>query len=115
VSIFDTPIERRGTDSFKWDDNGRVFGRSDLMPFWVAGMDFATPQPILCIRGAQIPAFVCSGVASRPGPNRGPWSLTKGSGEANPGVFTVQAVVEDQGSTSRVGFSVSNAIILQIQ
>lgn len=46
-SGFDEPIERRGTDSFKWDDNKRLFGRADLLPFWVADMDFATPQPIL--------------------------------------------------------------------
>jgi len=44
---FDRPIDRRGTDSFKWDDNERLFGRPDLLPFWVADMDFATPQPIL--------------------------------------------------------------------
>jgi cystathionine beta-lyase len=47
VGRFDEQIERRGTDSFKWDDNRRLFGRSDLLPFWVADMDFATPQPIL--------------------------------------------------------------------
>jgi len=44
---FDRPVERRGTGSFKWDDNQRLFGRPDLLPFWVADMDFATPQPIL--------------------------------------------------------------------
>lgn len=44
---FGERIERRGTDSFKWDDNRRLFGRADLLPFWVADMDFATPQPIL--------------------------------------------------------------------
>lgn len=43
----DRRIERRGTDSFKWDDNERLFGKRDLLPFWVADMDFATPQPIL--------------------------------------------------------------------
>jgi cystathionine beta-lyase len=43
----DTPIDRRGSDSFKWDDNRRLFGRSDILPFWVADMDFATPRPIL--------------------------------------------------------------------
>lgn len=43
----DSIIERRGTDSYKWDDNERLFGRRDLMPFWVADMDFATPAPIL--------------------------------------------------------------------
>lgn len=47
MSEFDLPIDRRGTDSYKWDDNERVFGRADLMPFWVADMDFPTPAPIL--------------------------------------------------------------------
>ena len=44
---FDCRIDRRGTDSYKWDDNERLFGRRDLLPFWVADMDFATPQPVL--------------------------------------------------------------------
>ncbi|GMR17504.1 MAG: cystathionine beta-lyase PatB [Gammaproteobacteria bacterium] len=39
--------DRRGTDSYKWDDTLSVFGRADLLPFWVADMDFATPEPIL--------------------------------------------------------------------
>ena len=47
MSEFDLEIDRRGTDSFKWDDNKRMFGTADLMPFWVADMDFATPAPIL--------------------------------------------------------------------
>ncbi len=44
---FDLEIERRGTDSFKWDANERLFGKRDLLPFWVADMDFATPVPVL--------------------------------------------------------------------
>ena len=44
---FDRQIERRGTDSFKWDANDRLFGKRDLLPFWVADMDFATPEPVI--------------------------------------------------------------------
>ncbi len=44
---FDRRIERRESDSYKWDDNERLFGRVDLLPFWVADMDFATPAPVL--------------------------------------------------------------------
>jgi cystathionine beta-lyase len=47
MSEFDTPILRRGTESYKWDDNEEIFGRRDILPFWVADMDFATPEPIL--------------------------------------------------------------------
>ena len=47
MNEFDDIVQRRGSDSYKWDDNLRLFGRADLLPFWVADMDFATPQPIL--------------------------------------------------------------------
>ncbi len=43
----DRQINRRGSDSYKWDANEALFGRADVLPFWVADMDFATPQPIL--------------------------------------------------------------------
>ncbi len=39
---FDIPVERRGTDSGKWG----WFGE-DVLPMWVADMDFASPQPII--------------------------------------------------------------------
>lgn len=47
MNQFDAEVERRGSNSFKWDGNERQFGRTDLLPFWVADMDFATPAPIL--------------------------------------------------------------------
>jgi cysteine-S-conjugate beta-lyase len=40
---FDEIIERRNTDSVKYDLLGKLFGRQDLLPFWVADMDFRTP------------------------------------------------------------------------
>ena len=40
---FDTPIERRGSDSIKWS---RYAGR-DVIPMWVADMDFAAPPAVL--------------------------------------------------------------------
>lgn len=39
---FDEVIERRGTDSVKWDGVKKVWGRDDLLPMWVADMDFRT-------------------------------------------------------------------------
>ena len=39
---FDAPIERRGTASFKWD----LYG-DDVLPLWVADMDFASPPPVV--------------------------------------------------------------------
>lgn len=44
---FDEIIDRRGTDSVKWDAVGERFGRNDLLPLWVADMDFRTPPFII--------------------------------------------------------------------
>lgn len=47
---FDAPIERRGSDSFKW---GRYAGR-DVLPLWVADMDFAAPPEVLAALRARV-------------------------------------------------------------
>src|SRR4030067_2281432 len=39
---FDQVIERRGTDSNKWQRYG-----DDVIPLWVADMDFVSAEPIL--------------------------------------------------------------------
>ena len=43
MSPFDTVIDRRRSDSFKW---GKYAGR-DILPLWVADMDFAAPPAVL--------------------------------------------------------------------
>ncbi len=44
---FDTPIERHHTGAIKYDSLASLYGRSDLLPLWVADMDFATPPFIM--------------------------------------------------------------------
>ena len=39
--VFDEIIERKGTNSMKYDALSEKFGRDDLNPLWVADMDFA--------------------------------------------------------------------------
>ncbi len=39
---FDETIERRGTDSAKWHYYGE-----DVLPMWVADMDFRSPEPVI--------------------------------------------------------------------
>ena len=41
---FDELVDRRGTNSLKWDYSERFTGRSDLLPLWVADMDFRAPE-----------------------------------------------------------------------
>lgn len=44
---FDKIIERRGTGSLKWDRLKEYYGRTDVLPMWVADMDFETPPFIM--------------------------------------------------------------------
>ncbi|MCD7976108.1 MAG: PatB family C-S lyase [Tannerellaceae bacterium] len=44
---FDEVIDRRGTNSVKVDQLQARFGNADLIPLWVADMDFRTPDFIL--------------------------------------------------------------------
>lgn len=41
---FDKIIERRGTGAIKTDALNKVFGMDDIIPLWVADMDFETPD-----------------------------------------------------------------------
>ncbi|HMM07801.1 MAG TPA: MalY/PatB family protein [Paracoccus solventivorans] len=64
---FDTPIERRGTMSNKWDDMAHVFGLDapDALPMWVADMDFAAPAGVR----RALERTVAHGVYGYPGEN----------------------------------------------
>ena len=44
---FDEIINRKGTDSVKWDAVEGRWGRNDLIPMWVADMDFRTAPPVV--------------------------------------------------------------------
>ncbi len=50
--------ERRGSHSRKWDGQHLKFSRTDLLPLWVADMDFMPPQ---CIQEA-----ICNYVKTKP-------------------------------------------------
>jgi len=43
---FDRVIPRAGTASLKYDARREVFGREDVIPLWVADMDFAAPDAV---------------------------------------------------------------------
>lgn len=46
---FDKIVERKGTFSEKVDGLGKHYGKDDLIPLWVADMDFESPQ---CVKEA---------------------------------------------------------------
>ncbi|RXZ83320.1 pyridoxal phosphate-dependent aminotransferase [Paenibacillaceae bacterium] len=43
---FDQHINRLGTNSYKWDQSQKLFGDSDILPLWVADMDFESPPAV---------------------------------------------------------------------
>lgn len=50
MSVFKNVIERRETRSIKWDRMDQVYGidnASDILPMWIADMDFAAPQVVI--------------------------------------------------------------------
>lgn len=46
---FDCIIDRCGTDSIKWQHYG-----ADVLPMWVADMDFAAPEPVIAALRARV-------------------------------------------------------------
>ncbi len=49
VYDFNQTIDRKGSNSVKWDENtlGELFTREDALPLWIADMDFKVADPIL--------------------------------------------------------------------
>lgn len=44
---FDELINRKGTDSKKWNNLTEDYGSEDLLPMWVADMDFQSPPEVI--------------------------------------------------------------------
>jgi cystathionine beta-lyase len=44
---FDLKCDRSNTNCVKWDSVKEVFGRDDVLPMWVADMDFPAAKPIV--------------------------------------------------------------------
>ncbi|WP_040285699.1 MalY/PatB family protein [Sporosarcina koreensis] len=50
MTEFTQLVERRNTTSMKWDRMDRIYGienTEDILPMWIADMDFKAPQPVL--------------------------------------------------------------------
>lgn len=44
---FDEVVDRHNTDSVKWDYFARYAGKEEILPMWVADMDFRAPAPVV--------------------------------------------------------------------
>lgn len=98
---FDREHPRRGTASYKWDQLGALFGSEDVLPLWVADMDFPCAPEIVAatvkraeealygytIRTPEWEQSLCAWYASR---HR--WDIDPASVVTTPSVVTALAM-----------------------
>jgi Tol biopolymer transport system component len=77
----------------------------------------ARPQPVLCLVTPTLPTALCQGVGGVSGaPLVAPWMLSRPTGLSHAATFTLQGLLEDAGTAApAVGFSVTNAVILEVR
>ena len=61
---YDETISRLNSNSLKWDDAGAIFGAGDVLPLWVADMDFLSPPAVI----EAIKARAAHGIYGYPSP-----------------------------------------------
>jgi cystathionine beta-lyase len=71
---FDTVIARQRSGSTKWDDAASLFGSEDVIPLWVADMDFAAPPEV----SAALAERVRHGIFGYPSPRSYAWDAVTG-------------------------------------
>lgn len=52
--MVDVMVNRKHTQSVKWDGMEAVFGSNDLLPMWVADMDFRPPEKVLAAMNERL-------------------------------------------------------------
>lgn len=62
---FDEIVDRKGSYSAKYDELEKNYGRSDIIPMWIADMDFVCPKSVVdaCVKRAEHGIF---GYVSKP-------------------------------------------------
>lgn len=62
---FDENVEREGTFCVKYDLRKEIFGKHDVIPMWVADMDFKTPEFVITAIRKRLDHEIC-GYSFRP-------------------------------------------------
>jgi cystathionine beta-lyase len=65
IRNFDEPVAREGTNCIKYDLRENTFGTNDVIPMWVADMDFKTPDFIMSAIRDRLNHEIC-GYSFRP-------------------------------------------------
>lgn len=101
---FDERIDRRNTRSYKWDQSLKLFGREDVLPLWVADMDFAAPSAVkeaimrraeIGIYGYTVPDEAYKDAVINWFSRRHGWQLSKDWLTDSPGIVTSLSLAVD--------------------
>lgn len=101
---FDLVVNRKNTNSYKWDQTEQLFGDAEILPLWVADMDFESPPAVketlikramqgtygYTIRSAEYEAAIVNWFARRHG-----WALEPAWLADVPGVVTALSLAID--------------------
>ncbi|BCB05434.1 MalY/PatB family protein [Bacillus sp. KH172YL63] len=102
MNKFEQIIDRKGSSSVKWDLTKTVFGKDDVLPMWVADMDFLPPQEVLDALQARLDhgifgyTFVGDGAAESIKEwmnNRHSWTIEKSWLQYSPGVVPALSTI----------------------
>ncbi len=97
MSRFDTVINRKKTDSVKWDYTKKIFGVEDVLPMWVADMDFSVPDEVIDalhsridhgVFGYTMPGSKMEEAVKKWLKNRHNWEINTKSITYSPGIVT---------------------------
>ena len=55
---FDEIIDRSNNYAVKYDETKEKFGRDDLIPLWIADMDFKAADPIMPFKKEQCKVYM---------------------------------------------------------
>ncbi|MBI3843630.1 MAG: hypothetical protein HY292_03225 [Planctomycetes bacterium] len=76
---------------------------------------FDSPQPFRCLRGGLSGAFCGGLIEVRNAPRNAPWTVSLPQGFARAVTLTLQGILEDSGAGNPVGFSVTNAVVVNVR
>ncbi|AIQ12379.1 MalY/PatB family protein [Paenibacillus durus] len=101
---FDRVLNRSNTHSYKWDQVEKLFGNKDILPLWVADMDFESPPAVkeALVRRAELGIYgYCiqsdSYIDSITGwfRRRHDWEISKEWISQSPGIVTTLSLAVD--------------------
>lgn len=99
---FDQLLNRKHTNSYKWDQSEKLFGDPDILPLWVADMDFASPPAVrsallhraehgvygYTIKSEEVTQAICGWLSRR---HR--WTIASQAISFSPGIVTSLSLV----------------------